>query len=143
MNDIKIDIPGFEGNLQPGDFLDWLETVECVFEYKEVPKEQKVKIVVVKLKKHASIWWQNLKRKRNCEGKSKIMTWDKMRQKLTRKYLHSHSYQDNFTQKQLSNKSSYQPLSLTKIQIDTHKPLTHQPTFSFKPEHNTIKERKS
>ena len=66
-----------------------------------------------------------------------------MRQKLTRKYLHPHSYQDNFTEKQLSKKSSYQPISSTKNQIDSRKPLTHQPTFSFKPEHNTIKERKS
>jgi len=55
MNDIKIDIPDFEGNLQPDDFLDWLETAERVFEYKEVSEEQKEKIVVVKLKKHASI----------------------------------------------------------------------------------------
>jgi hypothetical protein len=31
-----------------------------VFEYKEVPEEKKVKIIVVKLKKHASIWWENL-----------------------------------------------------------------------------------
>jgi hypothetical protein len=37
MNDIKVDIPDFEGNLQPDDFLDWLQTVEHVFEYKEVP----------------------------------------------------------------------------------------------------------
>jgi len=74
MNDIKIDISDFEGNLQPDDFLDWLETVECVFEYKKVLEEQKVKIVAVKLKKHASIWWKNLKRKRKCEGKSKIKT---------------------------------------------------------------------
>jgi len=55
-----------------------------------------------------------------------------MRQKLTRKYLHPHSYQDNFTEKQLSKKSSYQPISSTKNQIDSCKPLLHQPTFSFK-----------
>jgi len=75
------------------------------------------------------------------EGKSKIKTWDKIRQKLTRKYLHHHYYQNNFTQNQLSKNSSYQPFSSTKNQIDSHKPLTHQPTLSFKPEHNTIKER--
>jgi len=121
--------------------MDWLQTVERVFEYKEVPEEQKVKIVAVKLKKQASIWWENLKRKRKCEGKSKIKTWDKMHQKLTRKYLHPYSYHDNFTAKQLSKKSLYQPISSTKKQIDSRKPLTHQPTFSFKPEHNTIKER--
>jgi len=46
-----------------------------------------------------------------------------MRQKLNRNYL-SHYYQDNFTQNQLSKKSSYRPLSSTKNKIDSHKPLT-------------------
>jgi len=141
MNDIKVDIPYFEGKIQPDEFVDWLQNVERVFEYKEVPEEQKVKIVVVKLKKHTLIWWENLKRKRKCEGKNKIMMWDKMRQKLTRKYLPPHYYHDNFTQKQLSKNLSYQPLSSIKNQIDFHKPQTSQPTFSFKPECNIIKER--
>jgi len=64
-----------------------------------------------------------------------------MRHKLTRKYLHPHYYQDNFIQPQLSKKSSYQPFSSIKNQINSHKPLTHQPIFSFKPCHKTIKER--
>jgi len=107
MNDIKLDIPDFEGNLQPNEFVDWLQTVERVFEYKEVPEEQKAKIVVAKLKKQASIYWENLKRKRKCEGKSKIKTWEKMRQNLTHKYLPPHYYQHNFTQLKLSITSSY------------------------------------
>ena len=59
-----------------------------------------MKIIAVKLKKHASIWWENLKKKRDCEGKSKIKTWEKMRRELTRKFLPSHYYQDNFIQLQ-------------------------------------------
>jgi CRISPR/Cas system-associated endoribonuclease Cas2 len=80
----------FEGKLQPDEFVDWLQTVERVFEYKEVPEEKKVKIIVVKLKKHASIWWENLKKKREREGKRKIKTWEKMRRELTRKFLPVH-----------------------------------------------------
>jgi len=133
-NDIKIDIPNFEGKLQPDEFVKyWLQIAEPVFEYKEVPEEQKVKIVAVKLKKHALIWWENLKRKRKCEGKSKIKTWEKMHQKLTRKYLPPRYYQDNFTQLQLSKTSSYQPLSTTITHIDYHKPLIHQRISSFRP----------
>ena len=73
-NDFKVDIPEFEGRLQPDEFVDWLQTVERVFEFKDVPDEQKVKIVTIKLKKHASIWWENLKKKRAREGRSKIKT---------------------------------------------------------------------
>ena len=97
-NDIKVDIPDFEGKLQPDEFVEWLQTVERVFEYKEVPEDQKVKIVAIKLKKHASIWWENLKRKREREGKSKIRIWEKMRRELTRKFLPEHYYQDCFLQ---------------------------------------------
>lgn len=69
-----VDIPDFERKLQLDEFVDWLQIVDCVFEYKEVPKEQKVKIIVVNQKKHTSIWWENLRRKRENEGKSKIKT---------------------------------------------------------------------
>ena len=129
MNDIKVDIPDFEGSLQPDDFLDWLQIVERLFKYTEVPEEQKVKIVSGKLKKRASIWWENLKRKRKREGKSKIKTWDKMRQKLTRKYLPPRYCQETFTQLQLSKTSSYQPLSSTQNYIDYHKPLNSSTYF--------------
>jgi len=64
-----------------------------------------------------------------------------MRQKLMCKYLHAHYYHDNITHKQLSKRCLYQPLSSTKNQIDSHKPLTHQAIFSFKPKNKTIKER--
>jgi len=141
MNDIKVDILEFEGNLQPDDFLDWLQIVERLFKYKEVLEEQKVKIVAAKLKKHTSIWWENLKRKRKCEGKSKIKTWEKMRQKLYRKYLPPLYYKENFTQLQISKTSSYQPLSSTINHIDYHKPLIQQHISSFRPQHNIIKER--
>lgn len=99
-NDIKVDIPDFEGKLHPDEFVDWLQTVERVFEYKEILEEKKVKIIAVKLKKHASIWWENLKTKRAREGKSKIKTWEKMRRELSKKFLPSHYYQDSFIQLQ-------------------------------------------
>jgi len=54
-NEIKVDIPDFEGKLQPDEFVDWLQIVERVFEYKEILEEKKVNIIAVKLKKHASI----------------------------------------------------------------------------------------
>jgi hypothetical protein len=107
-DDIKVDIPDFEGKLQPDEFDDWLQTVERIFEYKEIAEEKKVKIIAVKLKKHASIWLDNLKKKRAREGKGKIKTWEKMRRELTRKFLPSHYYQDNFIQLQnLRQKNLY------------------------------------
>ncbi|XP_054806284.1 uncharacterized protein LOC129308952 [Prosopis cineraria] len=82
-NDIKVDIPEFKGRLQPDKFVDWLQTVERVFEYKEILDVQKVKIVALKLKKLASIWWENLRRKWERERKHKIETWEREKEEQT------------------------------------------------------------
>jgi len=91
-----VDIPEFEGQLDPDHFLDWLQTMEWVFEYKDIPDDKKVKLVALKLRKYASIWWANLVAARARKGKGKIRTWIKMRDKLKSKFLPSHYLQDNY-----------------------------------------------
>ena len=36
--------------------MEWLHTAERIFEYKEVPKDKKVKLLALKLRKYASLW---------------------------------------------------------------------------------------
>ncbi|KAK0598709.1 hypothetical protein LWI29_037260 [Acer saccharum] len=92
----KVKIPEFEGKMQPDEFIEWLNTVDRIFEYQEVPEHRKVKLVAIKLRKHASFWWENLKKQRDREGRSKILTWIKMKMELTRKYLPDNYRQDVF-----------------------------------------------
>ncbi|PWA49561.1 hypothetical protein CTI12_AA478130 [Artemisia annua] len=84
---VKVDIPDFESNLHPDEFIDWLYTVERVFDIKNLSDEQKVKLVAIKLKKNASIWWEHVVRQRTREGKAKIVNWSKMKKKLMAKFL--------------------------------------------------------
>ena len=70
--DIKIDIPTFDGKLDPDEFIEWLTCVERVFNYQEIDHERKVKIVALKLRKYASTWWTNVCVKRKREGKEKV-----------------------------------------------------------------------
>jgi hypothetical protein len=42
-----------------------------VFENQDVPNEENVKIIAIKLKNHASIWREQLKMKLACKGKQK------------------------------------------------------------------------
>ncbi|GJS86349.1 aspartyl protease_2 domain-containing protein [Tanacetum coccineum] len=53
---VKVDILDFEGKSHPDEFIDWLYTVERVFDIKNLSDEQKVKLVAIKLKKSALIW---------------------------------------------------------------------------------------
>jgi len=58
-----------------------------VLDYKDILDEKKVKIVAVKLRKYASIWWANLVANRARKGKGKIRAWAQMRDKLKAKFL--------------------------------------------------------
>lgn len=84
---MKIDLPEFEGISHPDEFIDWLHTVERVFDVKNLNDSQKVKLVAIKLRKHASIWWEHVKTRRAREGKPKIQSWSKMKKKLIAKFL--------------------------------------------------------
>ena len=82
-----VEIPEFEGRIDPAEFLKWLQAVERVFEFKEIPEEKKVKIVALKLRSFASLWWTHLLAKRVRQGKKKIRTWEKMKSKLKARFL--------------------------------------------------------
>jgi len=97
-NDFRDELPEFEGKLDPDEFLEWLHTVERIFEYKEVTEEKKVKFVALRLEKYVSLRWTNLCNKRIRERKAKIQTWDQMKAKLKARFLPSSYHQDNYSQ---------------------------------------------
>ena len=82
--------------------------MEHAFEYYDRPEHKKVKLVAIKMCKNASIWWKNLKRQHERDGKKKIETWEKMKKELKRRYLPTNYHQDiylkiqNFKQQDLS-----------------------------------------
>ena len=78
-DDSKAEILEFGGQTQGDELLEWLLTVEHVFDVKEYAEERKVKLVVIKLKGYASLWWENLKQDKERMGKAKIGTWSKMK----------------------------------------------------------------
>ncbi|XP_071708258.1 uncharacterized protein [Rutidosis leptorrhynchoides] len=93
---MKVEIPEFTGTMQPDDFLDWLNTVERVFDIKDIPEHLKVKLVAIKLRKHASLWWENVQKSRAFARKSKVETWDKMKKLLRTKFLPNNYRQEAF-----------------------------------------------
>lgn len=98
VTDIKVDIPEYDGKMDPDEFLDWMRTVERVFDYKQLTEAHKVKIVALKFRKYASTWWSNVCLQRERSGKDKIQTWFKMKKKLKEKFLPSYYIQQSFGQ---------------------------------------------
>jgi hypothetical protein len=63
-NGFKLNIPKFQGDLQPEEFLDWVLAVEEVFELNGVPDERQVSLVVHTFWGRVVAWWQQLKQSR-------------------------------------------------------------------------------
>nr|GEV79973.1 reverse transcriptase domain-containing protein [Tanacetum cinerariifolium] len=94
--EMKIEIPEFVGKAHPEEFIDWLSTVERIFDLPDVPDKLKVKHVAIKLRKSASLWWGHVKIQRVKDGKSKVETWAKMKKLLRTKFLHVNHRQEAF-----------------------------------------------
>ncbi|XP_021984697.1 uncharacterized protein LOC110880484 [Helianthus annuus] len=98
MTTTPVEIPEYDGRIDPDEFIEWLRTVECVFDYKETSEENKVKIVAMKLRKYASTWWANTCTKREQLGKSKVKELSKMKRLMKQKFLPSYYIQSSFSQ---------------------------------------------
>nr|GEV72438.1 hypothetical protein [Tanacetum cinerariifolium] len=68
---LKIEIPEFTGKVHRNNFIDWLSTAERVFDVRDILNKLKVTLVAIKLRKHASLWWDHVTMRRRIEGKSK------------------------------------------------------------------------
>jgi len=62
--DFSVEVPKFKCKQDPEEFLDWMHTVVHVFEYKDVQEDKKVKLLALRLRKYASLWWTKLCAKR-------------------------------------------------------------------------------
>ncbi|GKA44029.1 reverse transcriptase domain-containing protein, partial [Tanacetum coccineum] len=93
---LKIEILEFTGKVHPDDFIDRLSTVERVFDVRDIPEKLKVKLVAIKLRQHASLWWDHVNKRRQIKGKSKVKTWEKIKKLMKAKFLPENHRQEAF-----------------------------------------------
>ncbi|KAH7853186.1 hypothetical protein Vadar_034435 [Vaccinium darrowii] len=102
-------ISSFNAHCNPENFIYWFRKVDKFFAfYTSIPEEKEVKCVAHKLQGHAFTWWEQLQSNRMRQYKQPVRTWQKMRQLMSDRFLHSqHSqmlYQDY--QRKLKSKRS-------------------------------------
>ncbi|XP_023638126.1 uncharacterized protein LOC17886241 [Capsella rubella] len=83
----KLDIPEFSGSLKAEEFLDWLNVVEEVLDFKQVPDDIRVSLVATRFKSRAMAWWTQLKESRRRSNKSKIDTLEKLKKHMRKGFL--------------------------------------------------------
>lgn len=84
---VQVNTSELDGDMEPEAFLDWVDSIESYFDWKDVPTERKVKLVGAKLRGPASTWWKHFQNDREIQGKGKIRRWNKMKEKLKTQFL--------------------------------------------------------
>jgi hypothetical protein len=82
--------------------LDWVHDIDKYFDYEEIDEENKVKHAIIRLKGHATLWWDELQADCRCKGKHKIKGWDRMLAKLKEKFIPK-DYQQKVTEPETQN----------------------------------------
>ncbi|GJU62755.1 reverse transcriptase domain-containing protein [Tanacetum coccineum] len=67
-----------------------------MFDVRDIHDKLKVKLVAIKLRQHASLWWDHVNKRRRIKGKSKVETWEKMKKLMKAKFLPENHRQEAF-----------------------------------------------
>ena len=62
-----------------------VQSMERIFKLKEYNDEKAFKLIILNVKGYASLLYENLKRNRGREAKSKIKTWSKLKKNMEKK----------------------------------------------------------
>ena len=79
--------PTYDGSLIVEHIVDWVNEMDKYFEYDEVEEDKRVRLVVTRLKGHASLWWDSVQVERWRKNKSLIKSWDRMVAKMRDKFF--------------------------------------------------------
>ncbi|KAL3631735.1 hypothetical protein CASFOL_024719 [Castilleja foliolosa] len=101
----RLKIPEFNGKASPDVFLNWLTTIERIFNLRNFSDKSIVQLVASKLINYASNWWFRVQLQRFRAGKSSVRSWATMRNLLLRKF-----YFKNFRGEADESRCTRQPI---------------------------------
>jgi hypothetical protein len=84
---VKADISLFHGTMGVEEFMDWQIDVDRFFDVMDIPENKQVKMVAIRLKSTAAVWWDRLVLQRHRQKKHPIRTWRKMKRLMLERFL--------------------------------------------------------
>ena len=77
----------YDGSIFVDDLIDWISEMDKYFEYDEIEEDKRVRLVVTRLKGHASLWWDSVQAERRRKNNSLIKSWNRMVAKMRAKFF--------------------------------------------------------
>ena len=66
------ELPTYDGSIVVEHLIDWISELDTYFEYDEVEEDKTAILVVMRLKGHASSWWDSVQTERRRKNKPLI-----------------------------------------------------------------------
>ncbi|KAL4360540.1 hypothetical protein GQ457_04G019860 [Hibiscus cannabinus] len=100
LNNIKINIPPFQGKTDPEAYLAWENKIEHIFECHNYSELKKVKLAAIEFTDYALIWLDQLIASRRRNGERPISTWNGMKAVMRRRFILTHYHRELFNKLQ-------------------------------------------
>ncbi|KAL2900289.1 hypothetical protein RDABS01_025371 [Bienertia sinuspersici] len=91
---------------EPEKFIGWVRRAETLFNYEDYDDRKRCKVAECKLAGYASLWYENLKKKRHKEGRERTITWRHFRKHMRKKFVSADYIQDLYIKMQSYEKGS-------------------------------------
>ncbi|KAI5443743.1 hypothetical protein KIW84_012409 [Lathyrus oleraceus] len=75
----QVDIPLFYKMMEVEEFIDWQIDIDRFFDVLAVLKNKQVKMVAIRMKSIAAVWWDKLVAQRQRQRNGLVKTWRRMK----------------------------------------------------------------
>ncbi|XP_031106244.1 uncharacterized protein LOC116010889 [Ipomoea triloba] len=82
LGNFKLELPKFNGEGDLGDYIEWEDAVQSVFDCKRYSELTKVRLAISSFKGFAVIWWKQQEQEREFSHDAPVATWDRLRTML-------------------------------------------------------------
>jgi cysteinyl-tRNA synthetase len=100
-------MPKFDGRFDPKDYFTWELKVEKIFRLHNYSEEKKLAMASLEFEGYALIWWEQLLRDREEDGKDLIITWQEMKREMRIHFVPKHYRRDLFDKLQNLRQRSF------------------------------------
>ncbi|OMO87157.1 hypothetical protein CCACVL1_09231, partial [Corchorus capsularis] len=86
--EVRIEIPIYDGELDPEKLNGWIKQLEVYFSTKSYTDQQKISFSRLRLGNHAVTWWESFISGLEAEGMAPIQTWQEFTAAIKNQFYH-------------------------------------------------------